>query len=159
MDVARKLITKINGPGHTLGVLATDHAWAELPAVLQSAGLDYLIVDMEHGAYADDTVAHICTSGRQVGFPVLIRTVSTDYPIVRRAVDLGPCGLMFPCVESPAQLDAVRDAVWMPPRGRRRPGGHGNRWVSDYHYETWRESFEDDFIVLPQIESKRGLAN
>ena len=47
----------------------------------------------------------------------------------------------------------------MPPCGRRRPGGPGNAWVSNVQYETWRKEVEDDFIVLPQIESKQDLAN
>ena len=38
----------------------------------------------------------------------------------------------------------------MPPRGRRRPGGMGNYWLSNYHYETWKSDFEDHFIVIPQ---------
>jgi 2-keto-3-deoxy-L-rhamnonate aldolase RhmA len=47
----------------------------------------------------------------------------------------------------------------MPPRGRRRPGGWGNHWLADYQYETWRAQFEDHLIILPQIETRRGLAN
>jgi 2-keto-3-deoxy-L-rhamnonate aldolase RhmA len=46
----------------------------------------------------------------------------------------------------------------MPPRGRRSPGGRGNRWVSDVNYATWRAEVEDDLIVLAQIESRTGLA-
>jgi len=159
MKIARDLIQKINSPNLTLGAIATEHVWPGLPAVLKNAGLDYLIVDMEHGPYADDLVANVCTSGRQIGMPVLIRTVSTDLAIVRRAIDLGPCGLMFPCVNTVAELDQARDAVWMPPRGKRRPGGMGNHWVSSYHYSSWRDEFEDDLIILPQIETQQGLSN
>jgi 2-keto-3-deoxy-L-rhamnonate aldolase RhmA len=53
----------------------------------------------------------------------------------------------------------AREAVLMPPRGRRRPGGWGNHWLADYQYETWRTQFEDRLIVLPQIETRRGLDN
>ena len=47
----------------------------------------------------------------------------------------------------------------MPPRGRRRPGGMGNYWMSDFQYETWKAEFEDHFIVIPQIESQSGVDN
>jgi 2-keto-3-deoxy-L-rhamnonate aldolase RhmA len=47
----------------------------------------------------------------------------------------------------------------MKPRGSRRPGGLGNRWVEDYQYTTWKAEVEDDLIILPQIESKVGLEN
>ena len=45
----------------------------------------------------------------------------------------------------------------MPPRRKRVPGGSGNYWVGDFRYETWKTGVEDDFIVLPQIESRAGL--
>jgi 2-keto-3-deoxy-L-rhamnonate aldolase RhmA len=159
LKIARRLIDQINRRQLTLGMLATDIVWPGMTEVMKSAGLDYLIVDMEHGPHSDEVVADTCAAGRYQDFPVLVRTVSTEYSVVRRAMDLGPCGLMFPCVEDAAQLDAVRDATRMPPRGRRRPGGRGNRWVSNIHSQTWKAEFEDDFIVLPQIESSRGLAN
>jgi len=47
----------------------------------------------------------------------------------------------------------------MPPRGERRPGGPGNYWVPDFQYDTWKREVEDDFIILPQIETRVGLAN
>jgi 2-keto-3-deoxy-L-rhamnonate aldolase RhmA len=62
-------------------------------------------------------------------------------------------------VESAAVLDEVRDALFMPPRGRRRPGGPVLRWTTSYQYGSMRENLEDPLIVLPQIESRRGLAN
>ena len=33
------------------------------------------------------------------------------------------------------------------------------RWVSSYQYESMRQSLEDPLIILPQIESRNGLAN
>jgi 2-keto-3-deoxy-L-rhamnonate aldolase RhmA len=62
-------------------------------------------------------------------------------------------------VESTEQLDEVQQAVLMPPRGRRRPGGMGNYWMRDFQYETWKSDFEDHFIVIPQIESQTGVDN
>ena len=43
--------------------------------------------------------------------------------------------------------------------GRRRPGGLGNRWNDGFSAQAWRHDFEDHFIVLPQIETRRGLEN
>ena len=61
---------------------------------------------------------------------VLIRVVdASSYSLVRRAIDLGCCGLLLPTVETVEALDIVRDSIWMPPRGKRRPGGWGNNWV------------------------------
>ena len=142
-----------------VGVMATDHVWPLLVEICQKGGLDYLVIDREHGYHTDEIVAQVCQVARLAGFPVLMRCVSCEMSELRRAVDLGPCGLLLPCVENTSQLDMVRDAVWMPPRGKRRPGGMGNYWMKDFQYATWRDDFEEHFIVIPQIETRVGVEN
>lgn len=88
-----------------------------------------------------------------------MRTVSCETSIIRRAMDLGPCGLLLPCVETTDQIDQVQMAAQMPPRGKRRPGGMGNYWLGNYQYETWKSEFEAHFIVIPQIESQARVNN
>ena len=159
MKPAIKLKHKIDSEKITIGVLVTDHVWPMLVDLCVRAGLDYLIVDCEHGPHDDSVVAEVCRSGRLAGFPVLIRTPSTESDVVRRALDLGPCGLMFPSVDSTEQLDKVAQWLFMPPRGRRRPGGWGNYWMRDFQHETWEKEYEQHLIILTQIESVRGLQN
>ncbi|MBI3862968.1 MAG: hypothetical protein HY290_13840 [Planctomycetia bacterium] len=159
MTPARQLKRKIASRELTTGMLAIDHVWTDLVEISARAGLDYLIVDMEHGAAGPELVAEVCAAGRRACFPVLVRPRSNDYAALRLAVDLAPCGFLLACVESAADLDVVRDAIWLPPRGRRRPGGMGNRWVPDFGSESWRRDFEDDFIILPQIETRVGMKN
>lgn len=159
MNPAIQLKKRIEDQQLTIGVLITDHLWPQLVEICQRAGMHYVIIDQEHGPHTDQQVADACQIGRLADFPVLVRCVSTDYSVVRRAIDMGPCGLMFPCVDCAQQLDEVQKAVWLPPRGQRRPGGPGNQWMSDFQYETWRRDFEQHLIILPQIESKTGLDN
>lgn len=156
---AMRLKEKLASGIPVVGMMETDHVWPLLVEVCQRAGLDYLVVDNEHGAFSSELIAHICQIGRLAEFPVMMRTVSCEMSVLRKAIDMGPCGLLLPCVESAAQLDAVRDAVRMPPRGKRRPGGMGNYWMRDFQYETWRDDFEDFFIVIPQIETRQGVEN
>ena len=156
---AAELKAKLRTDELVIGLMATDQAWPFLVEICQTGGLDYLIIDREHGNFSDEVVSHICQVGRLANFPVLMRTVSCEASVVRRAIDMGPCGLLLPCVETTDQLDEVQDAVLMPPRGRRRPGGLGNYWLKDYQYETWKSDFEEHFIVIPQIESQVGADN
>ncbi|HMF14931.1 MAG TPA: aldolase/citrate lyase family protein [Gemmataceae bacterium] len=159
MEPAKRLRQKIARRELTTGILAIHHVWPELVEVCQRAGLDYLIVDMEHGPFSPETVAEICAVGRRADFAVLVRPRANDYTNLRHAIDLGPVGFLLACIESTDDLDVVRDAIYLPPRGRRRPGGLGNRWVADALAPTWKREVEDDFIVLPQVETRCGLEN
>jgi len=157
MQPAKALAEKVRRGEIVTGVLATDHVWTDLVEICQRCGLDYLIVDMEHGPHGPELVAEVCATGRRLGFPVLIRPRANDYANLRLAIDLGCCGFLLASVESPADLDVVAEAIHLPPRGRRRPGGVGNRWVENFRYPAWRDEVEEHFLVLPQIETRRGL--
>jgi len=159
MEPALTLRQKLAAGEIVTGVLATQHFWPGLVEVAMRAGLDYLIIDLEHLTHGQEAVAGGCAIGRMTGFPVLIRPPQAEFTALRLAMDLGPCGLLVPCVDSLETMRVIQDAVWMPPRGRRRPGGPGNAWVGDYQYETWRRVVEDTLVVLPQIETRTGLAH
>jgi 2-keto-3-deoxy-L-rhamnonate aldolase RhmA len=159
MQPARDLRRKLASNELTVGMLVTDHVWNDLVELAAQARLDYLIIDMEHGPASTQRVAEVLATGRRLGFPLLLRPRANDYAALRLAADLGPCGFLLPGMETASDLDVVRDAVWLPPRGRRRPGGLGNRWVGDFSLAAWNSQFEQDFLVLPQIETRRGLEN
>ena len=156
---AIRLKEKLASGAPVVGAMATDHVWPLLVELCQQGGLDYLVIDREHGCHTDETVAHVCQVARLADFPVIMRTVSCEMSEVRRAMDMGPCGLLLPCIESVADLDSARDAIHMPPRGKRRPGGMGNYWMNDLQYATWRDDLEEHFIVIPQIETRAGIDN
>jgi 2-keto-3-deoxy-L-rhamnonate aldolase RhmA len=159
MKSAQILRKKIQSNELTLGMIVIDHLWPGLIEILRNAGFDYAILDQEHSAFDAENIAQSCALGRVLDFAVLVRPPETDFSLIRRAGDLGPCGFLLPSVENAAMMNAARDALYMPPRGKRRPGGPGNRWPKDFQYATWRREVEDDFIVLPQIETLEGLRN
>jgi len=156
---AKRLKEKLATNEPVVGVMATEHIWPMLVELCQRGGLDYLVVDREHGPHSDEAVAQLCQVARLADFPVLMRTASCEMTELRRAIDLGPCGLILPSIESSAKMDTVRDSIQMPPRGQRRPGGMGNHWMRDFNYPSWRDEFEEHFIVIPQIENRIGIEN
>ena len=158
MKSAQILKAKINSPEVTIGVIITFHLWPGLIELLIRSGIDYAIIDLEHLTHSHEMVAECCAIGWRTNFPVLIRPPEAEFSPIRLAMDLGPCGLLLPYVSSVETMATIQQAVYMAPRGRRRPGGHGNFWVSGYNYENFRTEVEDDLIILPQIENLEGLA-
>jgi 2-keto-3-deoxy-L-rhamnonate aldolase RhmA len=159
MEAARILKRKIDSGTPTLGILITNHLWPEIAEISLNAGLDYMIIDAEHGAFSPELIAEVCAVGRLMNFAVLIRPSTHEIATIRRTLDMGACGLLLPSVNGAEDLDEVRRGIYMPPRGQRRPGGLGNRWVKNYTYATWKSEVEDDLIILPQIETRQGLEN
>jgi len=159
MKPAIHLRERLNSDQLTLGVLLTQALSLELLEIAIEAGIDYVIVDCEHFDHGATRVAEVCAFGRRAGLAVILRPARSDPDSIRVAMDLGPCGLLLPMIESAAQLDGVLQGAYMPPRGRRRPGGPGNRWVRQYDYSVFKTEVEDHLIVIPQVESPEGLKN
>jgi len=159
MKTAQILREKINSGQLTVGVIATFHVWPGIVETAMKAGLDYIIIDLEHVTWPADLVAQCCSLGRLLDFPILIRPPQAEMIPIRLAMDAGPCGLMVPYVQGVDTMQIIQDAVYMPPRGKRRPGGFGNFWVTDYNYQTWVTEVENDFVILAQIENTVGLSN
>ena len=76
LSTAKQLKEQLASGRLVIGLMATDHAWPFLVEICQRAGLDYLVVDSEHGDFSDELVSHICQIGRLANFPVLVRTIS-----------------------------------------------------------------------------------
>lgn len=157
MKTAKVLRDKLASDAPVVGLLYTYDIGLELVESAIAAGCDYVILDGEHLGHGDLKMADACRMCRLAGFPALIRPAATTTDVIRTTMDVGACGLLLPMVETPEQLDQIKQGVFMPPRGRRRPGGPGNRWLSRYDYATFKEVVEDQLIVVPQIESRLGL--
>jgi 4-hydroxy-2-oxoheptanedioate aldolase len=88
-------------------------AWAGLgsPAsaeLLGKSGLDWIVVDLEHGAATEaDLVAHL-TAIEVTGTVALVRPPSAERLRIGRALDLGAAGLVVPRLDTP---DQVREAI------------------------------------------------
>jgi 2-keto-3-deoxy-L-rhamnonate aldolase RhmA len=133
------------------------------PAVAQllaAAGLDFLIVDMEHGPYNMETMADIVRMARQVGITPLVRIPDLTWERVGRVLDAGAQGLMLPRVERAAEAEAFVSYLKYPPAGRRgMAAGLGNtdfQWVDTQEYIKF---INDEILVIVQIETQAAVAN
>ena len=147
MKAAKLLREKVDRGDVVTGLLAMNHIWLELIEICRNAGMDYLIIDMEHGSPNPNLVVEMCALGRMIDFPIMIRPIDHEMSTIRKAMDMGPCGFLLPTVQTTADLDKVRDAMWLPPRGQRRPGGRGNSWTTAVSLAAWQRDVEDHFIV------------
>ena len=51
---ARQLKEKLTTDEPVVGVMATDHIWPLLVELCIQGGLDYLVIDREHGCHTDE---------------------------------------------------------------------------------------------------------
>lgn len=92
---------------------------ASISEMFGLAGCDYVWIDMEHASFAHKEVEqHImaCHAGNTAAF---VRIPWNDQVMVKRVLDMGPDGIIFPLIRTYEEaLEAVR-ACQYPPKGIR----------------------------------------
>jgi 4-hydroxy-2-oxoheptanedioate aldolase len=102
--------------------------WSTIPDVLSvrslaTAGLDYVVVDLQHGGATERDLPALTLAIRQAGATPMGRVRYAHPADIGRALDLGCEGVIVPNVESAEQARAVTGACRYPPAGYRSAGG------------------------------------
>jgi 2-keto-3-deoxy-L-rhamnonate aldolase RhmA len=156
--LASLLKEKVRQNRLTLGPMLTLDCWPGYLEIFKSEGMDFAILDMEHGAASFRQAEELCRTARLLGFPLLIRPEATLYHILRKYLDMGPGGFMVPWTERQEQIDALREAVFLPPKGKRGPGGPSILANRSLDRQGWDE-IESSLFLMPQFESPAGIQN
>jgi 4-hydroxy-2-oxoheptanedioate aldolase len=136
-------------------VKASDPSVAEL---LASAGLDYLIVDLEHSSLALSTIVEIIRAAELWHVPVLVRFSPERVAEAGVVLEAGAAGIQVTRISTPETLAAVRRAVSLPPDGdlglslSHRAARFGGRGASEY-----LARIRDEVAIVAQIESRAGV--
>jgi 4-hydroxy-2-oxoheptanedioate aldolase len=102
--------------------------WSTIPSplavrALAGAGLDYVIIDLQHGGATEHDLPGLTTAIRLAG-AVPVGRVRYAHPAdIGRALDLGCEGVIVPNVGSAAQAREIAGACRYPPAGYRSAGG------------------------------------
>jgi 2-keto-3-deoxy-L-rhamnonate aldolase RhmA len=140
----------------TIGPMMTYDFWPGYAEVFKAEGFDYAVADLEHSAYSMPQIEELCRTGRLIGLPMIIRPEACVYHLIRKCLDLGPAGLMIPWVETMGQIDTLRDALLLAPRGKRGAGGPAIFRNRTLDRAGWDEVEANHFVMI-QIESQAGI--
>lgn len=103
-------------------------AWSVIPSplsvrALAAAGLDYVVIDLQHGGATETDLPALTSAIRLAGATPIGRVRHAHTADIGRALDLGCEGVIIPNVDSAAQARQAASAVRYPPAGHRSAGG------------------------------------
>jgi 2-keto-3-deoxy-L-rhamnonate aldolase RhmA len=131
--------------------------------VAHNAGLDYIMLDLEHGPYTMETVGDVFKVGRALGLGCFVRVPELAKGYVSRSLDCGATGVMVPMLESVEQAQLlVRWAKYAPLGGRGfgGAGGHSNfAGVSPEATPAFMAKANVETIAIAQIETAQAIQN
>ncbi|MEZ5353712.1 MAG: aldolase/citrate lyase family protein [Bryobacteraceae bacterium] len=128
--------------------------------ILQSADLDFVLIDMEHSEFDTERVADLIAWFKATDIAPFVRVPQCLYHFLARVMDGGALGVMVPNVETFEQARLIVDSVKYAPLGKRGVGLGGAH--TDYigpDPVSYFERSNSNTTIICQIESPVGLEN
>lgn len=130
------------------------------PSVFASAGYDFILIDMEHGAYHMETIADLIRGAKSSGIAPIIRVPRLETFFISRVLDAGAEGILVPMTSTAEEAKAIVRYSKYPPLGNRGFGAQTGQ--TDYKplkaSDFMREANENT-LVIAQIETKEAIEN
>jgi len=146
--------------GMPLGHMIMEFGTRGIAKILEAAGLDYVIVDMEHTGFDPERIADLMAWFKATDIAPFVRVPQGLYHFLARTMDSGALGVMVGNVETGEQAKAIVDAVKYAPLGKRGVGlgtAHNDYVAPDP--AAYFDFANRNTTVICQIESVTGLAN
>lgn len=125
--------------------------------VIAPSGYDWVVVDMEHSPNTLDSVLSQLQAFEASDTTAIVRPEWNDPVLVKRLLDLGAPGLLFPMIQTVEEAEAAVAATRYPPRGIRGMSGmiRGNKFgrITDYI-----ERIEEETTVIIQLETAEAIS-
>ena len=137
-------------------------SWLQIPSpevaeIMGRAGYDWVAVDMEHGLFTRTGLADVCRAVELGGAVPFARVAEATKDDIKGALEAGAQGIIFPMIESRAQLDDAISWALYPDGGGSRGVGFCRANLYGKDFETYREGTAKDLILVAQIEHVRAL--
>ena len=129
--------------------------------IAKQAGLDFIMLDLEHGSSSLETLADVAASGRGAGIEVFVRVPELSKGYVSRVLDCGCTAVMVPMVESPHQAELLAGWCKFAPTGKRGLGSVGTHTgfapVPGGEASEFMAGTNEQVLAIAQIETAAAI--
>ncbi len=126
--------------------------------IIGQAGLDFVVLDQEHGSLTAETCHGLVASASVGGAHSVIRVRENSGPEIQRALDLGPDAVEIPQIENARAAKEAAAAARFDPIGERglSPYVRAGEYMGGDEY-TSRQN--EEVAVIGHIEGEAGVEN
>ena len=126
------------------------------------AGLDYIIIDNEHGPFDPQSTLEYVRTAKLSGLTPLARVSEISRPSILRLLDVGVMGLVIPDVRTVSEVEKIVEYGKYLPLGKRGVANTAGSdfWFADYAQQGLEHYFSvsnEETMLLPQCETVECL--
>lgn len=139
--------------------------WSIIPStvtteIIASTGLDFIIIDAEHGPISFETAQNMAIACEAKGVSPVMRIGTIDESDILKALDIGVHCLQIPNVNTKADVEKIVELSKYPPIGKR--GFSPFTRAGNYSIENAKiltESANNNTMIAINIEGKEAIAD
>lgn len=141
---------------HVLGTFSELGSGFAIEA-LGYTGLDFIIIDAEHGPFAHETAMELVKASELSDITPLVRVPDASRSSVLKMLDIGAKGLIIPCINTLEEVQKLVEYAKYYPLGNRgfaptRVSGYGNKDFSK-NLDSYFNICNEQTLLLPQCET------
>jgi 4-hydroxy-2-oxoheptanedioate aldolase len=158
MSMNVDLKARLSAPGVVVGTFLQDVRDPFVVQLVAAAGLDFVIIDTEHGAFNRETVADLIKLARALDVIPIVRVIAPTYEYLCPPLDAGATALLLPRIDGPEVLRSAVRMTRYPPQGVR--GLVMVKGQTDYVLPDLAEyaaAANKTNVLIPQIELRQAL--
>ena len=125
----RNVLKKRMVAGERPRVVWVSIPWPPIIEILAQAGVDGVLIDMQHSSLDLDGVERLIAASEAAGVSCLVRPRVIARNTISTLLDLGANGIVFPDIRTVDDAYAAREMMFYPPVGIRDWGGSHTRAV------------------------------
>ncbi len=155
------IVAKLRSGAPVFGTMIRLIRSPAIAPIAKHAGLDMIMLDMEHGPYSFETLSDTVLAGRAMGLGVMARVPELARSYVSRALDCGVDGVMVPMIETKEQAELLAGWAKFPPYGKRGLGSSGGHTMYAKPTDTaaFVQAADRQTIAIAQVETITGANN
>jgi 2-keto-3-deoxy-L-rhamnonate aldolase RhmA len=150
------LRTKLAAGETILGLMCFEFSTSGIARLVDAAGADFVLFDMEHTGWSMETVRQLLATTRGTGVTPLVRVSGAQRHLVSPALDLGALGVMVPQVESADEARRLVEFARFQPDGTRGVGVYYPDAMPDGLAASLALANREQLLIA-QIETAAGV--
>jgi 2-keto-3-deoxy-L-rhamnonate aldolase RhmA len=155
-------VKKLRSGGRIVGTMVRMIRNPAVAQIAKNTGLDFVMIDMEHGAYSIETFSDMAQVARSIGLGIFVRVPELSKGYISRIMDAGAEGVMVPGIRTHHEVkDLINWSRYTPTgtRGLGVPSGHTGYGGMQGDPAAFMAKENDSTIAIAQIETKEAVDN
>jgi 4-hydroxy-2-oxoheptanedioate aldolase len=157
-----KIKKKLKNGELVYGTMLKEARNVNIADILEMAGFDYFVIDMEHAFYDMSTITSILQYARKTEVTSVVRIPRLDYAYVAKALDMGAEGIWVPHVDTVEEAKKIVSFGKYPPEGIRGAAVPPFRAKEYQEFKQAADYFQyvnDETLLIAQMESREAIGN